>query len=331
MKRKKGKKGPVYKSIHELLLRGPITFSDVCQKLDLKPAQVHKSLEFLVDKLNVHIGTIPQTGHLYVDLGRNKENSYEESDLPTEGSLRFGIIGDTHLCSASERLDHLNSYYDLIQKEGIPIVYHGGDVVDGMGVYRGQENHLKVWGMDNQIAYAIANYPSREGIITKFIGGNHDLRSREKTGVDSLNQLTDGLELQIEEDGVRRRIEIPGRSDMIYLGQYECDVRIGNTILRLLHPDGGQAYAKSYKLQTYTRNLQGGKKPHILVFAHYHDNIYLVDRNIHCLMAGTFQDQTEFARRRGFSTNIGGWIVEIETQEDGQINKFLPQWIAYYK
>lgn len=45
--------------------------------------------------------------------------------LPKIGS--FGLVSDTHLGSHAERLDVLNTAYDVFKKEGISCVFHTGD------------------------------------------------------------------------------------------------------------------------------------------------------------------------------------------------------------
>lgn len=85
---------------------------------------------------------------------------------------QFGAIGDTHLCSGKERLRELHTFYEICQRRGVKDVYNAGDIIAGMGVYPGQEFELNVFGADNQVNYAVQNYPKVEGITTYFIGGN---------------------------------------------------------------------------------------------------------------------------------------------------------------
>jgi len=84
----------------------------------------------------------------------------------------FGVVSDTHLCSIHEKLDELHTFYEICRKEKIQIVVHSGDLLCGWGIYRGQENEVKVFGADNQITYTVKNYPKIKGITTYFIDGN---------------------------------------------------------------------------------------------------------------------------------------------------------------
>lgn len=90
--------------------------------------------------------------------------------LPTEGCV--GVVSDTHLCSNAERLDIVREAYDTFEKRGITTVLHAGDNMDGMDVYRGHNNNIKVYGDMAQAKYFIEKYPRKAGITTYTIAGN---------------------------------------------------------------------------------------------------------------------------------------------------------------
>lgn len=123
-------------------------------------------------------------------------------------------------------------------------------LIDGWGIYKGQENEVHTFGVDNQIKYAVKHYPKVEGITTYFITGNHCLSWLQLAGVDI------GVILEKE------------RSDMVYAGQYQGDIDMRGVIVRLHHSDGGNAYALSYKAQKIAEQIPSGDKPHILIFGH---------------------------------------------------------------
>ena len=76
-----------------------------------------------------------------------------------------------------------------------------------------------------------------------------------------------------------------GRTDLEYIGHVEADIAIkaGNkpTMIKIQHPGGGSAYARSYTGQKQVEAFEGGEKPSILVQGHYHVSNYMNDRNIH--------------------------------------------------
>ena len=197
---------------------------------------------------------------------------------------------------------------------GIKSVLHAGDVVAGFGIYAGQENEVHTFGADAQAEYVVKNYPKIKGITTYFITGNHDLSFHKRSGVDIGQIIT------------------TKRPDMIYLGQYQGDVFLDGVRIRLIHPDGGGAYAISYKLQKIAEQIRSGDKPHILISGHAHTSMYFWYRNIHCLMAGCFEGQTTFLLRKGINPAIGGWIMEMRAAKDKKksVVAIKPSWIPFF-
>jgi len=227
---------------------------------------------------------------------------------------KFGCLGDTHLCSKYERLDVLNAAYKVFRKEGVKAVFHGGDVLDGERVYRGQEYELHTIGATSQVKYVVDKYPHFRGITTYFCTGNHDLSHWKRSQVDVGRMITER------------------RSDMMYLGQEEADVMIGGVRIRLSHPGKGAAYSLSYHPQKYIEALSGGQKPNILLIAHYHKAELLpCYRNVFALQCGTLQSQTPFMRRNNLAAHVGFWIVEFCVDKDGSLMRFKAEFFAYYE
>lgn len=222
---------------------------------------------------------------------------------------KFAAIADTHLCSKEERLDALHGFYDICAKEGIKDVYNAGDLISGQGVYRGQEYEIHTFGADNQVRYFVENYPKRDGITTHFVIGNHDYIYYKQIGLD-----------------VGRMIAYE-RPDMNYLGVFQADVMFdGIPLIRLVHPDGGMAYAMSYRMQKYVEQISSSKKPRIIIAGHQHTAVWFFYRNIYVIQAGAFEGQTILILRKGINPTIGGWIVEVELSNDchKSITSFKP-------
>ncbi len=212
---------------------------------------------------------------------------------------KFAAVGDTHLCSKEERLDALNAFYDMCVKEGVTDVYNAGDLIAGQGVYRGQEYEIHTFGADNQVRYFVENYPRRKGITTHFVTGNHDYIYYKQIGLD-----------------VGRMID-QCRDDMNYLGVFQADIMYeGIPLIRLIHPDGGMAYAMSYRMQKYVEQISSSKKPRIIISGHQHTAVWFFYRNIYVVQAGAFEGQTMLILRKGINPTIGGWIIEIQLSDD---------------
>tara|TARA_Y100000310_G_C20446246_1_gene698545 strand:- start:41 stop:862 length:822 start_codon:yes stop_codon:yes gene_type:complete len=213
----------------------------------------------------------------------------------SDKDLEFGVVSDTHLGSRYERLNELHTFYAICKKLGIGIVLHCGDLLDGNGkIYRGHLSELHTYGADRQITYAVNNYPKVKGITTYFVTGNHCLSFYGDNGTD--------IGIKISEK----------RDDMIYLGQYEGNIEFNRVRFRMIHPDGGGAYALSYKGQKYVEQIVSGRKPDVLIFGHWHTSFYFHYRNIHVMNIGCFQGQTPYLARKGLNPAIGGWICKAK-------------------
>lgn len=227
--------------------------------------------------------------------------------------IRFGLIGDTHINSKYTQLTYLHRFYDLCAEENIHTVYHTGDIDDGEQMRQGHPYECYTQGADEHVAEIVAVYPQREGIVTKFITGNHDASIFRRCGYDIGQAIA------------------AKRQDMIYLGRDVADVRITpNCVLRLQHPWDGTAYALSYKIQKMIDAMEADTKPNILAVGHYHKLDYMFYRNIHAFQTGTMQGQTPFTRGKGISVHMGGWIVTVEVDKLGHIQRIIPELIPYY-
>jgi predicted phosphodiesterase len=104
-------------------------------------------------------------------------------------------------------------------------------------------------------------------------------------------------------------------------------VRIG-----LHHGVGGPAYAESYKLQKYLEKIGGGQKPQIYILGQYHSALSMFCRNVFAFMPGCFQRPTDLSVRLGLPNTVGGWIVELEVENDKHhtIQTIKSEYVAYY-
>lgn len=241
--------------------------------------------------------------HYFIEKhGYSKDNDYELS-LPEY--FKIGIVSDTHIGSKQSRIDALNDFYDYAKREGVMIMLHAGDLIDGVGVYSGQESNLAAFTLEDQVELAITTYP-KNGLETLMISGNHDLKQYQK------GRSPDPVKLFSDK-----------RPDIQYLGKFHARIVLEDSIIYidLIHPSYGSAYAVSYHIQKYIERIKPGEKPNILVWGHQHDAMYIFYRNIHTVKAGSFQDQTEYSLRKGLYTTIGGWI--IEGRHDGEEIKYL--------
>lgn len=239
--------------------------------------------------------------------------------LPEAGSI--GVLTDTHLCSDAERLDLVNNAYDEFARQGITTVFHVGDLMDGMDVYKGHNMFLKVHGGQAQAAYFIKNYPHRKGITTYAIAGNHDLSLYLKSGIDLASLVVNGF----HHEG--RQYE--GRKDIVYLGQYSHKIILPQEVtVELLHPRGNNAYAKSYKQQKRSEAMDRNLRPDIQLSGHFHDfNMTWINHTYFLALPG-LQDETEFFKRLGLPRGMGFVVLHYEIK-DGKLKSLCPELFMY--
>lgn len=229
--------------------------------------------------------------------------------------IRFGLMGDTQINSKFTQITHLHKFYDICQQEGIETVYHTGDIDEGEEMRLGHKYECYTQGADDHIDEIEKVYPQRKGITTHFITGNHDHSIFKRVGFDIGPVIASR------------------RADMKYLGRDDAVIMLTpNCSLQLKHPGDGSAYALSYKIQKMVDALSGGEKPHIMAVGHYHKaEVLPLYRNVQCIQTGCFQAQTSFMKSKGLAAHMGGYLIEVNVDEEGTITRFKNEFIPFYK
>ncbi len=241
-----------------------------------------------------------------------------------DGWIVFGFCTDKHLCNSHERLDVLNAAYDRFAAEGVTDVFDAGNWIDGEARFNKQE--LLRFGMDNQLDYLIDVHPQRNGIVTHYVSGDdHEgwYAQRECINIGSY------LEMKAKK---------AGRNDLQFLGHVEADVELKaknstntRTVMRVMHPGGGSAYAFSYAPQKLVESFQGGEKPTVLLIGHYHKFDYCYPREVHVVSGGCMVDQTMFMRKNKIAAHVGYCLVKIKQDPDrGHVTNLAVDWNPFY-
>ena len=229
-----------------------------------------------------------------------------------DGRYKVGIVSDTHFGSDQQQPRMLDQMYDAFEREGVRQVYHAGDLLTGIDVYRGQAQEIFLHTMDEQVDYAIERYPRRDGIKTSIIAGNHDLSCTLRGGLDPLRAVA------------------AARDDITYLGPLSAWVYFGPLSLYLLHPKGGLAYAVSYKLQKLIESFEGGRKPNVVVCGHWHKQAFVIERHVFGILPGCFEAQTTFERGLMLQPQLGGVVLDIEVREEEIAYTVSPKWMHFF-
>lgn len=282
----------------------------------------------LIDEMRKAGSIIDDLGGRYV-FGKSLAPAFSEGVQfeyvsRKDNTFVFGALGDSHLGSKYERLDVTNDLYDRYAKAGVDRVFHTGNWIDGDEPKN--RHDISVHGMEPQLKYLAQKYPKRKGITTYAVAGeDHEGWWTRSEGIDIGSRA---------EDTMRKH----DRTDWVNLGFMESHVRLVNansgkeSILAVVHPGGGSAYALSYSIQKIIEALEGGEKPAVGLYGHYHKLWSGNIRNVWVVCTGCGQDQTIFTRNKiKQETHVGGSLVELEQDpRTGAIIAMKCQLIRYF-
>ena len=148
-------------------------------------------------------------------------------------------------------------------------------------MHRDQMYEMFIVGSDKLSDYAVKHYPKRDGMTTHCISGNHDLSIYNASGEDPIKRICEAKRPN-------------------YLGAWNATIEIGRLKYQATHPDGGNAYARSYKQQKIEQ-LPGRQKPNIQLIGHYHSQSVLpkLSWGILNYKLPCFQSQTPYLKGKG--------------------------------
>lgn len=290
------------------------SLEELANEADVSPRRIQEELERL-GGMGFRISENTSTVTLDRSTATKAEHYKARPELFKGDLFRFAIVSDVHLGSKAERVDALITAYEVIAREGIQTVYNAGDLVDGLDIYKGQNNEIKFHTYESQVDHAVEVYPMQDGITTYFIGGNHDLEGEfGRAGADPVQAFSNQ------------------RSDVEYLGRYSAWIELPNgASMHLLHPQGGTSYAISYRAQKHVESYESGQKPSILILGHWHRCGWFPIRNVQTILAGTFQGPTPYSIRMAMGQpGWGFYIVDCYLADDGSIVRFKPEFFPFY-
>jgi predicted phosphodiesterase len=279
------------------LIKKKKSFVEICKALELKDYEViglvnlMKENGELVDYFN---------GEIIKLIAPVKQSDVYQVNYNNE-KLRLLLLSDTHLASKYDRLDILRYLYEKADSRGIKHILHSGDFTDGRSNRPEHVYELKELSYEGQVQYCVDNYPHFNG-KTYTISGNHDDWWYKSAGSEIVKSIA------------------KQRDDIIYLGADTADLTIGKIKIRLFHGKGGNAYARSYKLQKYIDAIPLEERPDILQAGHIHQSFYMKQDHTHCFQTSCLEDLTPFGRAQGFANDKSIWWVDIELDDKGQIH-----------
>lgn len=253
---------------------------------------------------------------------RGPEHDYISRD---DNTFLFGAFGDKHYGSKYCREDIIEEMYDRFVDEGVDRVFDTGNWIDGESRFNKGDLLPEAHGLEPQIQLLADRHPQREGIKTYAVwGDDHEGWYAQKFQAD-MGRLA--------QDAFRAR----GRVDWIDLGFMEAHVRLVNkntgesSMLAVVHPGGGSAYAVSYSIQKIVEAMEGGEKPAVALYGHYHKLWAGNIRNVWVCQTGTGKDQDTYMRKKRIAAHVGGCIIKLhQDPETGAITRFQPEMIRFF-
>lgn len=297
-------------------LKSGVTYDELETEYDVSDNQARRMFDDLREQgYSIDFREINDHGKRQFYIPDDVDEAYKFGN--GDGEYRFALISDTHLGSKATHEEDLHDFYDRVQDEGIDVVFHCGDISDGIEVHQGQMNSLKGEAMEGKWQgmkdYVVDNYPEREGVDTFFIEGNHDHKLHRREGV-RLGEMID-----VERDDLHYLAD--SMATIVFDEENDVD-------LELIHPSGGKPYTEGYRAQTLFRERPLDQRPTIAGIGHLHGSMFTQTEGVNAFYSGAWKDLTTYGKRKGHAANIGGWLVDLEL-DDGEVRSLNPTWVNY--
>ncbi len=232
--------------------------------------------------------------------------------------VKMLVFGDTHIGHKQYDPRLMNTAAKIAKSENVDLILCTGDIADGW--YQNRPSAIfeqDAIGFDNQLEKAVKEFGKlgNTGKPIYYITGNHEYNTFVRgAGVE----FGDIFKLRLDKEGYEN----------YYMGNAEANLKLdtGSTI-KLLHPDGGTAYAISYKSQKIIESLQGMQErlPHVALIGHFHKAEYIPYQGVHTFQTGTLMGQSKFMRGKGIPAHKGFWVIDLYSKKNGSIDKVIPQ------
>lgn len=266
-------------------------------------------------------------GLLFADQISRPEIPINNAPFRSDRPGKAVMISDVHVGSNTFLEEEWNRFADWLQDSDVSYLLIAGDLVDGIGIYPGQEDELTIKNIYEQyevLAEMLRDLPSRIQIVAA--PGNHDVVRMaepqpaippEFTGKFPENCTLVENPCLLNLQGVRV-LMYHGRSfdDMIGLipgASYERPGEIMIEMLKrrlLVSPYGMRTPIAAMK----TDRLVIDPIPEILLTGHVHICDITRYRGVLCVNAGTWQSQTTFQKQMNIHpTPARAFVVDLQT------------------
>lgn len=237
-----------------------------------------------------------------------------------DNTFVFGAAGDLHAASKYARWDVREELYKTFIEEGAQCNFDAGNWIDGEAQFNRYD--IEAHGLDGQCRLLAQRHP--RGLKTYAVwGDDHEGWYVQREGVD-VGRYNESI---MREAG----------HDWTDLGFMEAHVVLKNAnsgktaSMAVVHPGGGSAYALSYSIQKIIESLEGGEKPAVGLYGHYHKGWAGIIRNVFVAQTMCQQDQTPFMRKKRLEAHVGGLLIKLrQDPATGAIVSMQPEMLRWF-
>lgn len=269
---------------------------------------------FVKDEVIGVIGSVSKDGDIVVAKEIIRPDVPYRSGMEPNGSDSLvAFVSDIHVGSSEFLSDAWERFTDWLAKDtvarDIRYIVMPGDLVDGIGIYPGQEDELAiedVYAQYTELARLVSMIPSRINIV--MMPGNHDAVRLAEPQPALPKEVASMFDSRVKFVGNPCYLRIEGRTILAYHGRsmddfvaavkglsYSRPDEIMKDMLRRRHlaPIYGERTALAPEQKDY---LVIDQVPDIFVTGHIHGCSVSEYRGVKLINASTWQAQTAFQR-----------------------------------
>jgi len=269
---------------------------------------------FVKDEVLGVVGSLGKEGDLVVakDIIR-PDVPMNNAMTPNGSDSILAFVSDIHVGSTEFLADEWNRFVGWLSKDpvakDIKYIVMPGDLVDGIGIYPGQEDELLIEDVYEQYAELsrlVSAIPKRIRIV--MMPGNHDAVRLAEPQPALPKEVTSMFDSRVRFVGNPCYMEIEGRTILAYHGRSMDDLKDGIPSLTYTEPCG---IMKEMLKRRHMAPIYGGRTalapeqkdyllidtvPQVFVTGHVHTCEMADYRGIKLINASAWQSQTEYQR-----------------------------------
>lgn len=251
---------------------------------------------------------------------RNNPNSNKPYEISGD-HYKFIAFGDSHIGHKQYDGRIMSTIAKVAKDENVDGILCTGDIADGW--YQNRPASIfeqDAIGFDNQLEKSVKEFQKLDiGKPIYFITGNHEYNTFVRGAGVEFGEI---LGLRLDRVGIEN----------YYLGNSEGNLKLETGAkIKMLHPDGGTAYAISYRPQKIIESLQesDGKLPNVALIGHFHKSEYIHYHGVDTFQTGTLCGQSSYMRNKGLQAHKGFWLIDLYSKKNGRTDKIIPQWFPF--